>query len=63
MKFSSLKITVKLDAKLIKQRPYHLNLKYKERVYLELDKILVASIIDPIKEYDWVSQMVVQDKK
>ena len=40
-----MKITLKLDAKLVKQRPYHLNPKYKEKVCLELDKMLTAGII------------------
>eukprot|EP00253_Pinus_taeda_P027142 PITA_27142 len=33
------KITLKLNAKPLEKTPYHLNLKYKERVYLELDKM------------------------
>jgi len=40
-----MKITSKPDVKLIKQRPYCLNQKYKEKVCLELDKILTAGII------------------
>ena len=35
-----MKITLKPNAKSIKQRPYRLNLKYKEKVRLELDKML-----------------------
>jgi len=58
-----MKITLKLDIKLVKKRPYYLNPKYKERVHLELDKILVAGIIEPIEESNWVSPMVVQDNK
>ena len=42
---------------------YHLNLKYKEKVRIELDKMLVAGIIEPVEESDWVSPMVVQEKK
>ena len=45
-----MKITLKHDAKPVKQRPYNLNLKYKEKVHLELDKMLVAGIIEPIEE-------------
>ncbi len=58
-----MKITLKPDMKPIKQRPYHLNLKYKEKVCLELDKMLMAGIIELVEEYDWVSPMVVQEKK
>lgn len=41
-----MKITLKHDAKLVKQRPYQLNLKYKEKVHQELD----AEIIEPVEE-------------
>lgn len=33
------------------------------KVHLELDKILTAGITEPLEEFDWVSQMVVQEKK
>jgi len=56
-------IMLKPNTKLVKQRPYHLNLKYKEKVCLELDKMLTIGIIEPVEEYDWVSPMVVQEKK
>ena len=58
-----MKITLKPDAKVFKQRPYHLNLKYKEKVHVELDKMLAIGIIEPVEESDWVSPMVVQEKK
>jgi len=58
-----MKITLKPDMKPVKQRSYRLNPKYKERVHLELDKMLVACIIEPVKESDWVSPIVVQEKK
>ena len=57
-----MKITLKLDAKPTKKIPYHLKIKYKEKVRLELDKMLAASIIEPIEESNWVSPMVVQEK-
>eukprot|EP00253_Pinus_taeda_P008520 PITA_08520 len=56
-------ITLNLDMKPVKQRPYHLKPKYKENVHLELNKMLEAGIIEPVEEYDWVSSMVVQEKK
>ena len=52
-----------MDAKPIKIRPYHLNSKYKEKVHLQLDKMLEAGIIEPLDESDWVSPMVLQEKK
>lgn len=58
-----MKITLKLNPKPIKQRSYHLIPKYKQKVRLELDKILEASIIELVEESNWVSPMVVQEKK
>lgn len=58
-----MKITLKLDAKPVKQQPYRLNPKYKAKVREELDKMLAAGIIEPVEEFDWVSPMVVQEKK
>lgn len=58
-----MKITLKPNANPVKKKPYCLNPKYREKVYLELDKMLVAGIIEPEEESDWVSPMVVQEKK
>jgi len=41
-----MKIMLKPDAKPVKQRPYRLNPKYKEKVHLELDKMLAPGIIE-----------------
>ncbi len=48
---------------LLKKIPYRLNSKYKEKVKAELDKMLEADIIEPVKESKWISPMVMQDKK
>ena len=56
-------IMLKPDEKPVKEMPYHLNLKYKDRVHLELDKMLPTGIIELVEESDWVSLMVVQEKK
>lgn len=58
-----MKIPLKEGAKPVKQHPYRLNPRYKEKVKHELDKILAAGIIEPVEESEWVSPMVVQDKK
>ena len=58
-----IKILLKPDAKPVKQRLYRLNPKYKEKVRMELDKMLAAGIIEPIEESEWLSPMVVQEKK
>jgi len=58
-----MKITLNPDAKPVKQWPYQLNPKYKVKFYEELDKMLAAGIIELVEESDWVSPMVVQEKK
>jgi hypothetical protein len=58
-----MKIPLKLDARPVKQRPYRLNPKYKEKVNIELDRMLEAGIIEPVEELEWIIPMVVQDKK
>ena len=37
-----MKIPLKFDAKLFKQRPYRLNPKYKDKVKLDLDKMIAT---------------------
>ena len=56
-------IPLKPDARLVKQRPYILNPKYKEKVKIELDKMLEAGIIELVEELEWIVPMLVQDKK
>jgi hypothetical protein len=58
-----MKIPLKPYASPIKQRPYRLNPKYKEKVQIELDRMLEALITEPIEESEWISPMVFQDKK
>jgi hypothetical protein len=40
-----------------------LNPKYKEKVKIELDRMLEAGIIEPMEDSKWIIPMVVQDKK
>jgi hypothetical protein len=56
-------IPLKPDAKLVINRPYRLNPKYKEKVKEEIDKMLEAEIIEPVVKSQWISPMVVQGKK
>ena len=58
-----MKIPLKLDARPVKQRPYRLNPKYKEKFKIELDRMLEAGIMEPVKESEWIISIVVQDKK
>jgi hypothetical protein len=45
-----MKIPLKPNARPVKQRPYRLNPKYKEKVNIELDRMLEAGIIEPVEE-------------
>jgi hypothetical protein len=54
-----MRIPLKLGAKPVKQRPYTLNPKYKEKVNIELDRMLEARIIETVKESEWIIPMVV----
>ena len=53
-------IPLKPGAKKIRQRPYKLNKKYKEKVKVKLHMMLEARIIEPVEESEWISPMVVQ---
>jgi hypothetical protein len=57
-----MRIPLKLDDRPVKQRPYILNPKYKEKVKNEIDRMLEVGIIEPMEESKWISPMVVQDK-
>jgi hypothetical protein len=58
-----MRIPLKPSAKPVKKIPYRLNPKYKKKVNIELDRMLEAGIIEPVEESEWISPMVVQDKK
>jgi len=58
-----MKISLKPSTKPVKQRPHILNPRYKEKVNEEIDCMLKAGVIKPIQELEWISPMVVQDKK
>jgi hypothetical protein len=44
-----MRIPLKSDSRPIKQRPYRLNPKYKEKVKIELDRMLEGGIIEPVE--------------
>jgi hypothetical protein len=58
-----MKIPLKPNARKVKQRPYRLNPKYKQKFKIELEKMLEVGIIELVEESEWISPMVVQDKK
>jgi len=57
-----MRIPLKPNVKPVKQRSYRLNPKYKEKVKDELERMLTAGIIEPVKESEWVSPMIVHEK-
>jgi hypothetical protein len=56
-------IPLKPEAKPLRQRTYRLNPKYKEKVKADLDRMIEASIIEPVADFEWISPIVIQDKK
>ena len=57
-----MKIPLKPKAIPVMKRPYRLNPMYKQKVKVEIDRMLEASIIEPVEESEWISPMVVQEK-
>jgi hypothetical protein len=58
-----MKIPLRVEERPIKQRPYRLNPIYKQIIKAEIDRMLEAIIIEPMEESEWISLMVVQEKK
>ena len=58
-----MKIALKPNAKPVRKRLYRLNPRYKEKVKAELDRMLDVGIIVLVEESEWISPMVVKDKK
>jgi hypothetical protein len=58
-----MKIPLRVEARPIIQRPYRLNPIYKKKVKAEIDRMLEVGIIEPVEELEWISLMVVQEKK
>ena len=50
-----MRIVLKLDARPVKHQPYRLNPRVKEKVKMEIDKMLAAGLIFPVEEAEWVS--------
>jgi hypothetical protein len=58
-----MKIPIKPYAIPVRQRPYKLNLVYKQKLKEELKRMLEVGIIEPVEESEWISPMVVHEKK
>jgi hypothetical protein len=58
-----MKISLRPEVRPIRQRTYRLNPIYKQKVKDDIDRMIEAGIIEPIKESEWISPMAVQEKK
>jgi hypothetical protein len=56
-------IPLKPEARPVRKRPYRLNPVYKKKVKEKIDQMLEVGNIEPIEELEWISPMVVQEKK
>ena len=62
-KFYQHKINLATDAKPLQQRHYHMNPNYVACVKEEIDKLLKAGFIQPVKQATWLSSVMVVPKK
>jgi hypothetical protein len=62
-KLGEMKIPLRPYARPVRQRPYILNPIYKKKVKEEIERMLQSRIIEPLEELEWISPMVVQEKK
>jgi hypothetical protein len=58
-----MKTPLRPEVRLMRQQPYRLNTIYKQKFKAEINRMLEAGIIEPVKESEWIRSMVVQDKK
>jgi hypothetical protein len=63
VKLREMRIPLKLDVKLVNKIPYRLNPLYKQKVKEEIYIILEVGITEPVVESEWISLMVIQNKK
>jgi hypothetical protein len=52
-------IPLKPEAIPVRHRPYRMNLVYKKKVKVEVDRMLEVGTIEPLEESEWISPMVV----
>ena len=56
-------IPMKLEAKLVKLRPYTYNETFANKIKAEIDRLIEANFIYEIEHIEWVSPIVVVPKK
>lgn len=62
-KIGEMKVFLRLDAQRVKDRPYRLNPRVEEKVKREIDKMLDVGIIFLVDEAEWISLIVIQNRK
>jgi hypothetical protein len=58
-----MKIELKPYAKSIKKIPYRLNPRVRQKFKEEIDIILAFGLIFPLKKFNWISPIIIWDKK
>ena len=58
-----MRITLKLNARPVKHRPYRMNPRIKEKFKAEIEEMLKEGLIFTVEEVEWVSPIVIQNKK
>jgi hypothetical protein len=61
--YGEFRIDLEEGARPVRQRQYRLNPKYSLKVKEELDNLLAAGLIYPVKYSEWVSPIVIAPKK
>jgi hypothetical protein len=56
-------IPLRYEARSIRQIPYRLNPIFKKKFKAKIDRMLEDGIKEPVEESEWVSPMVVQEKR
>jgi len=58
-----MKIELNRNVNPVKYTPCHLNPRFKEKVKKEIDGMLATGLIYPMDEAEWISSIVIQNKK
>jgi hypothetical protein len=54
-----MKIPLRPEARSIRQQAYRLSPIYKQKVKVEIDRMILADIIESVEELEWIRLMVV----
>ena len=54
-----MRIKLKPKSRLVKHSPYWINVRFKEKVKKDIDRMLVAGLIFPIDKVEWISPIMI----